>query len=71
MAELDKVLLTGFTPDRDRPLTSLDAFVDFAGRHRELGFTEIVIHWPIPDSDFAADEKVFEQIATEAPAQLR
>ncbi|MFI0998376.1 LLM class flavin-dependent oxidoreductase [Streptomyces galbus] len=71
VAELDKILLTGFTPDRDRPLTSLDAFVDFAGRHRELGFTEIVLHWPIPDSEFAADEKVFEQIATEAPAQLR
>ncbi|MGW2636488.1 LLM class flavin-dependent oxidoreductase [Streptomyces sp. NPDC001348] len=68
---LDKVMLTGFTPDRGRPLQSLDAFVDFAGRHRELGFTEIVLHWPIPDSDFAADEKVFEQIAMEAPAQLR
>ncbi|MET8447467.1 LLM class flavin-dependent oxidoreductase [Streptomyces sp. NPDC005209] len=69
--ELDKILLTGFTPDRGRPLESLDAFVDFAGRHQELGFTELVIHWPIPDSDFAADEKVFEQIAMEAPAQLR
>ncbi|MCF3128995.1 LLM class flavin-dependent oxidoreductase [Streptomyces olivochromogenes] len=69
--ELDKILLTGFTPDRSRPLESLDAFVDFAGRHQELGFTELVIHWPIPDSDFAADEKVFEQIAMEAPAQLR
>ncbi|MHB9860347.1 LLM class flavin-dependent oxidoreductase [Streptomyces sp. YIM S03343] len=68
--ELDKILLTGFTPDRGRPLESLDAFVDFAGRHQELGFTEIAVHWPIPDSDFAADEKVFEQIATEAPAQL-
>ncbi|MFF4752306.1 LLM class flavin-dependent oxidoreductase [Streptomyces sp. NPDC002514] len=67
---LDKVLLTGFTPDRGRPLQSLDAFVDFAGRHRELGFTEIVIHWPIPDSDFAADESVFELIAMEAIAQL-
>ncbi|MCX5422069.1 LLM class flavin-dependent oxidoreductase [Streptomyces sp. NBC_00078] len=67
---IDKILLAGFTPDRARPLESLDAFVDFAGRHRELGFTEIVIHWPIPDSDFAADEKVFEQIALEAPAQL-
>jgi hypothetical protein len=67
---LDKILLTGFTPDRGRPLESLDAFVDFAGRHRELGFTELVIHWPIPDSDFAAEEKVFEQIAMEAPAQL-
>jgi hypothetical protein len=68
---LDKVLLTGFTPDRGGPLQSLDAFVDFAGRHLELGFTDIVIHWPIPDSPFAADEKAFEQIAMEAPAQLR
>ncbi|MQY35773.1 hypothetical protein SRB17_37660 [Streptomyces sp. RB17] len=70
MTGLDKVLLTGFTPDRPRPLQPLDAFVDFAGRHRQRGFTEIVIHWPIPDSDFAADEKVFEQIAMEAAAQL-
>ncbi len=69
--ELDRILLTGFTPDRGRPLESVDAFVDFAGRHQELGFTEILIHWPIPDSDFAADERVFERIATEAPAQLR
>ncbi|MFE6774794.1 LLM class flavin-dependent oxidoreductase [Streptomyces sp. NPDC057702] len=69
-AELDKVLLHGFTPDRNRPLESVDAFVDFAGRHRELGFTEIVIHWPIPDSDFAGDQTVFETIATEALAQL-
>ncbi|MQY35770.1 F420-dependent glucose-6-phosphate dehydrogenase [Streptomyces sp. RB17] len=70
VAAMDKILLTGFTPDRGRPLESLDAFVDFAGRHRELGFTEIVIHWPIPDTYFAADEKVFEQIAMEASAQL-
>ncbi|MFD0342809.1 LLM class flavin-dependent oxidoreductase [Streptomyces sp. NPDC127117] len=67
-AELDKVLLTGFTPGD--PLQSLDAFVDFAGTHFELGITEIVIHDPIPDSDFAADEKVFERIATEALDQL-
>jgi hypothetical protein len=71
MTGLDRVLLTGFTPDRVGPLQSLDAFVDFAGRHAELGFTEIVVHWPIPDSIFAADDKVFEQIAMEAPAQLR
>ncbi|MFE1287702.1 LLM class flavin-dependent oxidoreductase [Streptomyces sp. NPDC058751] len=71
VAELDKILLTGFTPDKGRPLESLDAFVDFAGRHAELGFTDIVIHWPIPDSDFAADPKVFERIAMEAMAQLR
>ncbi|WP_274560478.1 LLM class flavin-dependent oxidoreductase [Streptomyces spiramyceticus] len=69
--ELDKILLTGFTPERSGPLESLDAFVDFAGRHFALGFTEIVLHAPIADSDFAADEKVFEQIATEGLAQLR
>lgn len=67
---MDRILLTGFTPDRGRPLESLDAFVDFAGKHRELGFTEIVIHWPIPDSDFPANEIVFERIATEAVTQL-
>ncbi|MBY8346081.1 LLM class flavin-dependent oxidoreductase [Streptomyces spinosirectus] len=67
---MDKILLTGFTPDRARPLDSLDAFVDFAGRHRELGFTEIVIHWPVPETVFAAEEKVFEQIVMDAPAQL-
>ncbi|MEW2391246.1 LLM class flavin-dependent oxidoreductase [Streptomyces venezuelae] len=70
VAELDKILLTGFTPDRNRPLESLDAFVDFAGRHQELGFTELAVHWPIAGSDFAADQSVFEQIATEAIAQL-
>ncbi|MET8687614.1 LLM class flavin-dependent oxidoreductase [Streptomyces sp. NPDC004732] len=70
VAELDKILLTGFTPDRNGPLESLDAFVDFAGRHQELGFTELAVHWPIPGSDFAADQAVFEKIATEATAQL-
>ncbi|MFJ5828150.1 LLM class flavin-dependent oxidoreductase [Streptomyces sp. NPDC093089] len=70
VADLDKILLTGFTPDRNGPLESVAAFVDFAGRHRELGFTEIVIHWPIADSAFATDQAVFERIATEAPAQL-
>lgn len=67
---MDKVLLTGSTPDRSRPLESLDAFVDFAGRYMELGFSEIAIHWPIPNSDFAAGEGVFEKIATEAVGQL-
>ncbi|GGZ68896.1 LLM class flavin-dependent oxidoreductase [Streptomyces subrutilus] len=67
---MEKILLTGFTPERNTLLQSVDAFVDFAGRHRELGFTELVVHAPIPDSDFAADETVFEKIATEALAQL-
>ncbi|WP_394432444.1 LLM class flavin-dependent oxidoreductase [Streptomyces sp. SGAir0957] len=70
VADVEKILLTGFTPDRGRPLESVDAFVDFAGTHRELGFTEIGVHWPIPDTDFAADQNTFEAIATEALSQL-
>ncbi|MEU6603870.1 LLM class flavin-dependent oxidoreductase [Streptomyces shenzhenensis] len=68
--ELDKILLHGFTPERNTPLDSVEAFVDYAGRHRELGFTEIVIHWPVPDSGFAVDPAVFEAIATDAVARL-
>ncbi|MET7345956.1 LLM class flavin-dependent oxidoreductase [Streptomyces sp. NPDC087866] len=83
VAELDKVLLTGFTPEFNpvlaavggRPFDSVDAFVDFAGRHAELGFTEIVIHAPVPAEgpgfDAAVpDGKLFEEIATRGAAQL-
>ncbi|RAJ66457.1 luciferase-like monooxygenase [Streptomyces sp. Amel2xB2] len=68
--DLDKVLLTGFTPEGSSVLGSVDRFVDFAGRHRALGFNEIVVHWPIADTHFAADGKVFEAIATEVSGQL-
>ncbi|MFJ8040245.1 LLM class flavin-dependent oxidoreductase [Kitasatospora sp. NPDC096147] len=68
VATLEKVLLQGSTAER--PLASLDAFVDWAGRYQELGITELVIHWPVPDSIFANDLAVFEKIATEGLAQL-
>lgn len=68
VADLEKILLTGFVPGS--PLASVDAFADFAGRYAEAGITEIVLHWPIARSQFAADEKVFERIATEGLAQL-
>jgi len=62
------VLLQG--PTAEQPLQSLDAFVDYAGTYQALGIDEIVIHWPVPDSIFANDLTVFEQIATEGLAQL-
>lgn len=68
-AGIHRILLTGFTPDP--LLDSVDAFVDFAGRHAEAGIDEIVLHWPLADTRFAADEQTFTRIATEAPAQLR
>lgn len=67
---LRRVLLTGFTPEANRPLESTDRFADFAGRHLALGFDEIVLHWPVPDSDFAAEMSVFEQIVTDGWSQL-
>ncbi|WP_354641665.1 LLM class flavin-dependent oxidoreductase [Kitasatospora camelliae] len=66
--ELEKVMLQGSTAER--PLASLDAFVDWAGTYRDLGITELVIHWPVPDSIFENDLAVFERIATEGLAQL-
>jgi diketogulonate reductase-like aldo/keto reductase len=65
---LRKVLLQGSTAEQ--PLQSLDAFVDYAGTYQALGIDEIVIHWPVPDSIFANDLTVFEQIATEGLARL-
>lgn len=66
--ELEKVLLQGSTAEK--PLQSLGAFVDWAGTYRDLGITELVIHWPVPDSIFENDLAVFERIATEGLAQL-
>ena len=67
-ASVHKVLLQGSTAER--PLRSLDAFVDFAGTYQALGIDEIVVHWPVPDSVFANDLAVFERIAAEGLAQL-
>lgn len=67
--ELEKVLLHGST--QEKPLESVDAFVDYAGRYAELGITEIVVHWPVPGTVFDADPAVFERIVTEGLPQLR
>ncbi|MFD8479110.1 LLM class flavin-dependent oxidoreductase [Kitasatospora sp. NPDC059673] len=68
VGELEKVLLQGSTAEQ--PLQSVDAFVDWAGTYRELGITELVVHWPVPDSIFANDLDVFERIATDGLRQL-
>ncbi|MFG2696685.1 LLM class flavin-dependent oxidoreductase [Kitasatospora sp. NPDC048407] len=68
VGELEKLLLQGSTAEQ--PLQSVDAFVDWAGTYRELGITELVVHWPVPDSIFANDPDVFERIATDGLRQL-
>jgi alkanesulfonate monooxygenase SsuD/methylene tetrahydromethanopterin reductase-like flavin-dependent oxidoreductase (luciferase family) len=69
-ATIQRVLLTGFTPEKNAILSSLDRFVDFAARHVALGFEELVIHWPVAGTEFEAEQQVFEEVATGASAQL-
>ena len=54
----------------DGPLRTYESFIEWAGRFHELGFDEIVIHWPIVDSQFDYNVKVFERIATEGRLQI-
>ena len=67
-ASLERVLLDGFS--EERPLASVDAFVDMAGRFGRLGITELVVHWPVPDSQFECDPGRFERIVTDGVGQL-
>ncbi len=69
-ATLGRVLLHSGSGDGGDALSSVGAFVDYAGAVAELGFTELVLHWPVENSVFAGDLAVFERIATEGLAQL-
>jgi alkanesulfonate monooxygenase SsuD/methylene tetrahydromethanopterin reductase-like flavin-dependent oxidoreductase (luciferase family) len=66
-ASLRRVLLTGFTGEPW--LESPQAFADLSGRYGELGFDEIVLHWPRARTrwdgvlNVDTDMKVFESIA--------
>lgn len=44
-------------------LSSAGYFADAAGRAGELGFTDVITHWPRPDGPYAGDEAVLEAVA--------
>jgi alkanesulfonate monooxygenase SsuD/methylene tetrahydromethanopterin reductase-like flavin-dependent oxidoreductase (luciferase family) len=67
-SSVDRLLLDGF--GEEPTLESVDAFVDVAGRYGRLGITELVVHWPVPDSPFDVDPGLFERIVTDGVAQL-
>jgi len=46
-ATLDRLLLTGFSPLR--PMGSIAEFQDVEGRAADLGFTDLVLHYPRED----------------------
>ncbi len=66
--QLHQVLLTGFLPGD--PVTSFDAALERAARFAELGIDEMVVHWPVPGSQFEMDQGLFERILTELPRHL-
>ena len=46
-------------------LSSRDAFADAVGRARDLGFTDVVTHWPRAEGVYAGDESVLELVAAD------
>jgi alkanesulfonate monooxygenase SsuD/methylene tetrahydromethanopterin reductase-like flavin-dependent oxidoreductase (luciferase family) len=44
-------------------LTSKDYFDDAVGRAGQLGFTDVITHWPRPEGPYAGDESVLEAVA--------
>jgi alkanesulfonate monooxygenase SsuD/methylene tetrahydromethanopterin reductase-like flavin-dependent oxidoreductase (luciferase family) len=65
-ASLDRTL--SLDDDARYSLTSLAAFEDAVGRAAELGFTDVVSHWPRPSGIYAGDEAVLDEVASRLPA---
>ena len=55
-------------------LGSVDLFEDMVGRADELGFTDVITHWPRPEGVYAGDVRVLEgaasRVLTARPAPL-
>lgn len=49
-------------------LSSVEAFVDSVGRAGELGFTDVVTHWPRPDRYYVGTEATLDAVADLLPA---
>ncbi|HEY5224557.1 MAG TPA: LLM class flavin-dependent oxidoreductase [Microbacteriaceae bacterium] len=46
-------------------LESVDSFRDAVGRATELGFTDVITHWPRPDGVYAGREDVLFEVASQ------
>ena len=49
-------------------LSSLESFRDGVGRARELGFTDVIAHWPRASKHYVGDEAVLDAVAGDLPA---
>jgi alkanesulfonate monooxygenase SsuD/methylene tetrahydromethanopterin reductase-like flavin-dependent oxidoreductase (luciferase family) len=52
-------------------LSSRGFFEEQVGRAAELGFTDVITHWPRPDSWYEGDEAVLEEVAEHVLPQLK
>ena len=52
-------------------LSSVGAFTDAVGRATELGFTDVVTHWPRESSWYAGSEAVLEAVAADVLPRIR
>jgi alkanesulfonate monooxygenase SsuD/methylene tetrahydromethanopterin reductase-like flavin-dependent oxidoreductase (luciferase family) len=61
-AGLRRLVLLGFD---ERPLESIETFRDVAGRYAEMGFTDLVVHWPRTSEPFRAGTLDLDELAAE------
>jgi len=52
-------------------LSSVGMFEEMAGRAGELGFSDVITHWPRPDGPYAGDVRVLEQVAAQVLPRLQ
>lgn len=52
-------------------LSSVDYFEDIAGRVAELGFTDLVTHWPRAETAYVGDVAVLETVAADVLPRLQ
>ncbi len=59
-ASAGKLLVTGATVGG--VLDSAQSFRDASGTFADLGFTDLVVHWPRPSEPYQGDERVLDQL---------
>jgi alkanesulfonate monooxygenase SsuD/methylene tetrahydromethanopterin reductase-like flavin-dependent oxidoreductase (luciferase family) len=52
-------------------LSSVSAFEQLVSRAAELGFTDVITHWPRADGPYAGDVRVLETVASRVVPQFR
>lgn len=66
--EVDRFLSLDAAPEFS--LRSVEAFSTAAQRARDLGFTDVVAHWPRPEGVYAGHESVLEEVAEHVLPEL-